>query len=63
MPLGYGEMKIVTAGWNRVGGMIFENQQLFSKQLLQEVIPMAEASFNIARDRDHRAIACFYLCG
>ena len=51
MPLGYGEMKIVTAGWNRVGGLIFENQQLFSKQLLQEVIPMAEARFHIARDR------------
>lgn len=63
MPLGYGEMKIVTAGWNRVGGLIFENQQLFSKQLLQEVIPMVEASFNIARDRDHRAIAGLSMGG
>ena len=63
MPLGYGEMKIVTAGWNRVGGLIFENQQLFSKQLLQEVIPMAEARFHIARDRDHRAIAGLSMGG
>ena len=63
MPLGYGEMKIVTAGWNRVGGLIFENEQLFSKQLLGEVIPMAEARFNIARDRDHRAIAGLSMGG
>ncbi len=63
MPLGYGEMKIITAGWNRVGGLIFENQQLFSKQLLQEVIPMAEARFHIAHDRDHRAIAGLSMGG
>lgn len=63
MPLGYGEMKIVTAGWNRVGGLIFDNEQLFSKQLLQEVIPMAEARFHIAHDRDHRAIAGLSMGG
>ena len=63
MPLGYGEMKIVTAGWNRVGGLLLENQQLFTKQLLGEVIPMAEARFNIARDRDHRAIAGLSMGG
>ena len=63
MPLGYGEMKIVTAGWNRVGGLIYENQQLYSKQLLGEVIPLAEAQFNIARDRDHRAIAGLSMGG
>ena len=49
MPLGYGEMKIVTAGWNRVGGLIFENEQLFSKQLLGEVIPMGRGRASTSR--------------
>ncbi|SEB56604.1 alpha/beta hydrolase-fold protein [Terriglobus roseus] len=63
MPLGYGTMHIVTAGWNRVGNLLFENQQAFSDQLLHEIIPMAEARFNIARDRDHRAIAGLSMGG
>ncbi len=63
MPLGYGTMKIVTAGWGRVNGWIWDNQVAFSDQLLHEVIPMAEARFNIARDRDHRAIAGLSMGG
>ena len=63
MPLGYGTMSIVHAGWNRVGSMIFKNQQLYSEQLLKEVIPMAEAKWNIANDRDHRAIAGLSMGG
>jgi enterochelin esterase family protein len=63
MPLGYGTMKIVSAGWNRVGNWIWENQLAFSDQLLHEVIPMAEAQYNIARDRDHRAIAGLSMGG
>lgn len=63
MPLGYGTMSIVHAGWNRVGSMIFKNQELYADQLLHEVIPMAEAQWNIARDRDHRAIAGLSMGG
>jgi enterochelin esterase-like enzyme len=63
MPLGYGTMKIVSAGWGKVNGLIWENEQLYSKQLLNEIIPMAEARFNIARDRDHRAIAGLSMGG
>ena len=63
MPLGYGEMKIVAAGWTRVSGEIYANQQLYSDQLLQEIIPMAEGRLHIARDRDHRAIAGLSMGG
>lgn len=63
MPLGYGTMSIVHAGWNRVGSMIWKNQQLFADQLLKEVIPMAEARYNIANDRNHRAIAGLSMGG
>ncbi|AFL87343.1 enterochelin esterase-like enzyme [Terriglobus roseus DSM 18391] len=63
MPLGYGTMHIVTAGWNRVGSLIWENQVAYSDQLLHEIIPMAEARLNIARDRDHRAIAGLSMGG
>jgi enterochelin esterase family protein len=63
MPLGYGTMHIVTAGWNRVGSLIWENQVAYGDQLLHEIIPMAEARLNIARDRDHRAIAGLSMGG
>jgi enterochelin esterase family protein len=63
MPLGYGTMRIITAGWGKVGGLIWENQQLYADQLLHEIIPMAEANYNIARDRDHRAIAGLSMGG
>ncbi len=63
MPLGYVEMKIVSAGWTRVGNAVWENEQLFSDQLLHEVIPMAEGKYNIARDRNHRAIAGLSMGG
>jgi enterochelin esterase family protein len=63
MPLGYGTMHIVTAGWNRVGSLIWDNQVAYSDQLLHEIIPMAEARFNIAKDRDHRAIAGLSMGG
>jgi len=63
MPLGYGTRKILTAGWARVGGLIWENEQSFSDQLLHEVIPMAEEKYNIARDREHRAIAGLSMGG
>ena len=56
-------MRIITTGWARVGGLIWENQQLYSKQLLNEIIPKVEARFNIARDRDHRAIAGLSMGG
>lgn len=63
MPLGYGTMHIVSAGWGRVVDLLFENERAFSEQLLQEIIPMAEARFHIARDRDHRAIAGLSMGG
>jgi enterochelin esterase-like enzyme len=64
MPLGYGAMRIVKAGWSNLSGeTLWNNQLAFAHQLLHEIIPMAEARFNIARDRDHRAIAGLSMGG
>lgn len=58
MPLGYGDMSFVENGfdvWNDPA-KVEHNTQLFMSMLTQEIMPMAESTYNIARDRQGRAI-------
>ena len=66
MPLAYGTMDMIRAGWNVWSGgdeLIKRNQIEFSDQLLHEILPFAEAQYNIARDPAHRAIAGLSMGG
>jgi len=58
MPLGYGDMGFVENGfdvWNDPA-KVDHNTQLFMNMLTGEIMPMAESAYNIARDREGRAI-------
>lgn len=65
MPLGYGTMEIVKAGWQRVRDpQLWErNVNGFRDTLLKEVIPMAEKAYRINADRQSRAIAGLSMGG
>jgi len=65
MPLGYGTMDVVRAGW---GGVRREdlwqtNMERFRDTLLREVIPQAEKAYRIATDADSRAVAGLSMGG
>ncbi len=65
MPLGYGEMSFVTHGFNIWNDPVpvDRNTQLFMKMLTEEIMPLAESNFNIAHDREGRAITGLSMGG
>ena len=66
MPLSYGEMSFVDgtigAMWKQ-RPVVDSNTSRFSEALFSEIIPRAEAEYNIARDRNHRALAGLSMGG
>ena len=66
MPRAYGTMRMITEGWGvwtPPYTVPIENQNLFEQNMLKEVLPMAEARYNSARDPAHRAIAGLSMGG
>jgi enterochelin esterase-like enzyme len=65
MPLGYGTMDVVKAGWGRVRDRELwqRNVDNFGKTLLDEVLPQAEKIYRITADRQSRAIAGLSMGG
>ena len=65
MPLGYGTMEIVKAGWQRVRDReLWErNVSGFRRALLEEVMPQAEAAYRISAEPKSRAIAGLSMGG
>src|SRR5262245_30020315 len=65
MPLGYGTMDIVKAGWGRVRDRALwqRNVDQFGQTLLNEVIPQAEKAYRLSSDRQARAIAGLSMGG
>ena len=65
MPLGYGDMSFVENGFSvwRDAAVVEHNTQLFMSLLLGEIMPMAEAAYNISRDREGRAITGLSMGG
>jgi enterochelin esterase-like enzyme len=65
MPLGYGDMSFVENGFNiwRDPAAVDHNTQLFMNMLVGEIMPLAEGAYNIARDREGRAITGLSMGG
>jgi len=64
MPLGYGDLNYVrTAETRRDPALTADHYKRFQQALLTEVLPQVEATYHIARDRDHRAIAGLSMGG
>ncbi len=65
MPLGYGTMEYVWAGWDRVRRkeMTETNFQQFRDALFNEVMPQVESSYRISADREDHAIAGLSMGG
>ena len=65
MPLGYGTMDIVRAGWQRVRGRELRQRNMdgFRQALLTEVIPQVEKAYRVRTDRNSRAIAGLSMGG
>lgn len=65
MPLGYGDMSFVENGFNvwNDAAAVDHNTQLFMRMLTDEIMPFAESAYNIARDREGRAIAGLSMGG
>ena len=65
MPLGYGTMEIVKAGWSRVRDRELwqRNVEKFRENLLNEVLPQVEKSYRTSSDRKSRAIAGLSMGG
>ncbi len=66
MPLGYGTMEIVRAGWGGLGNrpeVRQENMTKFRQALLTEVMPKVEAEYRVDKDRKSRAIAGLSMGG
>lgn len=65
MPLGYGNYDFVhnpEGAWTH-HERVAENVSLYDRMLNSEVIPAVEREYNVARDRDHRAIAGLSMGG
>jgi len=66
MPLGYGTMEMIRAGW---GGILThpdvreQNLTKFREALLTEVMPRVESEYRVAKDRNSRAIAGLSMGG
>jgi enterochelin esterase-like enzyme len=58
MPFGYGDLDFVLHGFGvwKDADKVNSNVSLFGQALFSEVIPSVESTYNVARDRDHRAI-------
>lgn len=66
MPLGYGTMEIVRAGWGGIANrpeVRQENVTKFREALLTEVMPRVEAEYRVDKDRRSRAIAGLSMGG
>ena len=70
MPLGYGTMEVIRAGWQgirRADGtrppVWRENVEKFRESLLHEVMPRVEQRYRVQPDRVHRAIAGLSMGG
>lgn len=66
MPLGYGTMEIIRAGWGGLGNrpeVREQNLSRFREALLTEVMPKVESEYRIAKDRNSRAIAGLSMGG
>ncbi len=63
MPRGYGTMEMIEHVGPRPAALGVRSQELFSDQMLHEILPMVEARYNIARDPAHRAMAGLSMGG
>ena len=65
MPQAYGDYSFVTSGFNvwQDPAKVDDNTNTFSNMLVQEVLPAVERDYNVAKDRDHRAIAGLSMGG
>ena len=65
MPLGYGDMTFVHSGFGvwQDPVSIDHNTTLFTKALLDEVMPRVESEYNVSRKREDRAIAGLSMGG
>lgn len=65
MPLGYGTMEMIRAGWTAWdhAELRKENFAKFREALLTEVMPRVESEYRIAKDRNSRAIAGLSMGG
>jgi enterochelin esterase family protein len=65
MPLGYGTMEIVRAGWSRLNGpdLWQRNVDKFTEALLTEVMPRVDGAYRIAKGREAHAIAGLSMGG
>jgi enterochelin esterase family protein len=65
MPLGYGTMEMVRAGWDSWAHEHLRDQNLakFTEALLTEVMPRVEGEYRIKKDRGARAIAGLSMGG
>ena len=61
MPFGYGVPP--DSASSASGGGFSQNNALFSRDLLEDVIPLVESHYRVYRDRDHRAIAGLSMGG
>jgi len=66
MPRAYGTMRMITdtgSVWTAPFARPLENQRLFTDMMLQEILPLAEANYDVAHDAAHRAIAGLSMGG
>ena len=65
MPLGYGDMTFLTNGFEvwRDQDQISNNVNLFSQELINQIMPQVDKTYDVATDRDHRAIAGLSMGG
>ncbi len=65
MPLGYGTMEMIRAGWTAWddSDLREKNFAKFREALLTEVMPKVEAEYRITKDRNSRAIAGLSMGG
>jgi enterochelin esterase-like enzyme len=65
MPLGYGDISFLSNGFEvwRDQEQISNNVNRFSETLLEEIVPKVETTYDVAKDRDQRAIAGLSMGG
>lgn len=65
MPLGYGDMSVVSSGWEgrNKDGAWQKNLTAFDQTLIQEVIPLAEEKYAIRKDAPGRGVAGLSMGG
>jgi len=66
MPLGYGTLEIIRAGWGGLGNhpeVREQNLTKFRQALLTEVMPKVEGEYRVAADRNSQAIAGLSMGG